>query len=139
MASHETDLTFFTNDKHGTLLDQFKAILPHLGDLTPITDDMSEEKKLAIIQREFDRRRTGALCAGFGRIQSRAADVAGNTQSCPARQQFRFRDDLEWPPLCLSDIRMAVVRLSWQTVFSATAISGAGHCQSEAKSAGGRA
>jgi len=32
-----------------------KAILPHLGELPPITDDMSEEEKLAIIQREFDR------------------------------------------------------------------------------------
>jgi len=32
-----------------------KEILPHLGELTPITDAMSVEKKLAIIQREFDR------------------------------------------------------------------------------------
>lgn len=32
-----------------------KEILPHLGELTPITDSMSEEEKLAIIQREFDR------------------------------------------------------------------------------------
>lgn len=32
-----------------------KEILPHLGDLPPITDTMSEEEKLAIIQREFDR------------------------------------------------------------------------------------
>lgn len=32
-----------------------KEILPHLGDLTPITDEMSEEEKLAVIQREFDR------------------------------------------------------------------------------------
>lgn len=32
-----------------------KAILPHLGELTPITDEMSDEEKLAIIQREFDR------------------------------------------------------------------------------------
>lgn len=32
-----------------------KEILPHLGDLTPITDTMTEEEKLAIIQREFDR------------------------------------------------------------------------------------
>lgn len=32
-----------------------KQILPHLGELTPITDDMAEEEKLAIIQREFDR------------------------------------------------------------------------------------
>jgi Alw26I/Eco31I/Esp3I family type II restriction m6 adenine DNA methyltransferase len=32
-----------------------KEILKHLGDLKPITDDMSEEKKLAIIQSEFDR------------------------------------------------------------------------------------
>lgn len=32
-----------------------KEILPHLGDLTPITDEMTEEEKLAIIQREFDR------------------------------------------------------------------------------------
>jgi hypothetical protein len=32
-----------------------KEILKHLGDLKPITDDMSEEKKLAIIQSEFER------------------------------------------------------------------------------------
>jgi hypothetical protein len=32
-----------------------KEILKHLGDLNPITDDMSEEKKLAIIQSEFER------------------------------------------------------------------------------------
>uniref|UniRef100_A0A831UB68 site-specific DNA-methyltransferase (adenine-specific) n=1 Tax=Geobacter metallireducens TaxID=28232 RepID=A0A831UB68_GEOME len=32
-----------------------KEILPHLGELTPITDTMSEEGKLAVIQREFDR------------------------------------------------------------------------------------
>jgi hypothetical protein len=33
-----------------------KEILPHLGDLTPIiTNGMTEEEKLAIIQREFDR------------------------------------------------------------------------------------
>lgn len=32
-----------------------KEILPHLGELTPINDDMSDEEKLAIIQREFDR------------------------------------------------------------------------------------
>lgn len=32
-----------------------KETLKHLGDLKPITDDMSEEKKLAIIQSEFER------------------------------------------------------------------------------------
>src|SRR5690606_36440921 len=32
-----------------------KEILKHLEDLKPITDDMSEEKKLAIIQSEFER------------------------------------------------------------------------------------
>lgn len=32
-----------------------KEILPHLGNLPPITDAMSEEEKLAVIQREFDR------------------------------------------------------------------------------------
>jgi len=32
-----------------------KEILKHLGDLKPITEDMNEEKKLAIIQREFER------------------------------------------------------------------------------------
>lgn len=32
-----------------------KEILPHLGDLKPITDEMSEEEKLAIIQSEFER------------------------------------------------------------------------------------
>ena len=32
-----------------------KEILKHLGDLKPIIDDMSEEKKLAIIKSEFER------------------------------------------------------------------------------------
>ncbi len=32
-----------------------KQILPHLGKLTPITDNMSDAAKLAIIQHEFDR------------------------------------------------------------------------------------
>jgi hypothetical protein len=32
-----------------------KVILKHLGDLKPITDDMSDEEKLAVIQEEFDR------------------------------------------------------------------------------------
>jgi len=32
-----------------------KQILPHLGDLKPITDDMREEEKLVIIQSEFER------------------------------------------------------------------------------------
>lgn len=32
-----------------------KEILKHLGDLKPISDDMSEEEKLAIIQSEFER------------------------------------------------------------------------------------
>jgi len=32
-----------------------KEILKHLGDLKPITDDMSEEEKLAVIQSEFER------------------------------------------------------------------------------------
>lgn len=32
-----------------------KQILPHLGDLKPISDEMSEEEKLAIIQSEFER------------------------------------------------------------------------------------
>ncbi len=32
-----------------------KPILPHLGDLKPITDDMSDEERLAIIQSEFER------------------------------------------------------------------------------------
>ncbi|MBZ0326798.1 MAG: N-6 DNA methylase [Altibacter sp.] len=32
-----------------------KEILKHLGDLKPITDQMSEEEKLAIIQSEFER------------------------------------------------------------------------------------
>jgi len=32
-----------------------KVILPHIGELEPITDDMSEGEKLAVIQREFDR------------------------------------------------------------------------------------
>jgi hypothetical protein len=39
--------------------DQIKAankeILKHLGDLKPITDDMNDEEKLAVIQGEFDR------------------------------------------------------------------------------------
>ena len=32
-----------------------KEIIKHLGDLKPITDDMIEEKKLAILQSEFER------------------------------------------------------------------------------------
>jgi len=32
-----------------------KEILPHLGELKPVTDAMSEEEKLAIIQQGFDR------------------------------------------------------------------------------------
>ena len=32
-----------------------KEFLPHLGELIAITSDMTEEEKLAIIQREFDR------------------------------------------------------------------------------------
>ncbi|MBA1446013.1 MAG: BREX-1 system adenine-specific DNA-methyltransferase PglX [Chromatiales bacterium] len=32
-----------------------KEILPHLGELSPITDGMTEEEKLATIRREFDR------------------------------------------------------------------------------------
>jgi len=31
------------------------GILPHLGELTPIDENMSDEEKLVIIQREFDR------------------------------------------------------------------------------------
>ena len=30
-------------------------ILPHMGELTPLANTMSEEKKFAVIQREFDR------------------------------------------------------------------------------------
>lgn len=80
---NKTDLTFFTNEEGQTLLrnqpllsaffislinsvtfeiyfsseikSAGKEILKHLGDLKPITDDMSEEKKLAIIQSEFER------------------------------------------------------------------------------------
>jgi hypothetical protein len=32
-----------------------KEILPHLGQLSPLTDSMSKEKKLAVIESEFDR------------------------------------------------------------------------------------
>lgn len=32
-----------------------KEISPYLGNLTPITEEMSEKEKLAVIQREFDR------------------------------------------------------------------------------------
>ena len=32
-----------------------KEILPHLGELEPLSDDMSEEEKLAVIQRQFER------------------------------------------------------------------------------------
>jgi type I restriction-modification system DNA methylase subunit len=32
-----------------------KDVLRHLGELAPITDEMSEEAKLAVIQRQFDR------------------------------------------------------------------------------------
>ncbi len=39
--------------------DQIKAagkeLLPHLGELTPLTDGMTPEEKLAVIQRQFDR------------------------------------------------------------------------------------
>ena len=32
-----------------------KELQPHIGNLTPLADDMPEEQKLAIIQREFER------------------------------------------------------------------------------------
>ncbi len=32
-----------------------KEILPHLGELEPLTDEMNDEEKLAVIRREFDR------------------------------------------------------------------------------------
>jgi len=32
-----------------------KEILPHLGELTPLTDEMSQEEKRAVIQQEFER------------------------------------------------------------------------------------
>ena len=32
-----------------------KEISPHLGELKPLTDNMGDEKKLAVIQRQFDR------------------------------------------------------------------------------------
>ena len=32
-----------------------KEILPHLGELKPLTDNMSEEENLTVIQREFER------------------------------------------------------------------------------------
>lgn len=32
-----------------------KELQPHIGNLTPLADDMPEEQKLAIIQQEFDR------------------------------------------------------------------------------------
>jgi len=32
-----------------------KEILPHLGQLSPLTDSMNKEKKLAVIESEFDR------------------------------------------------------------------------------------
>jgi hypothetical protein len=32
-----------------------KEILKNLGELKPITDDMTDEEKMAIIQSEFDR------------------------------------------------------------------------------------
>ncbi|MBC2744853.1 MAG: hypothetical protein HGJ93_17930 [Desulfosarcina sp.] len=32
-----------------------KDILPHLGEPTPLSDGMSDEEKLAVIQRQFDR------------------------------------------------------------------------------------
>lgn len=43
--------TYFPNE----LKSAGKEILKHLGDLKPITDDMSEEEKLAVIQSEFER------------------------------------------------------------------------------------
>jgi hypothetical protein len=42
---------YFPNE----LKEASKEILAHLGDLTPITDKMSDEAKLAIIQQEFER------------------------------------------------------------------------------------
>jgi len=40
----------------GSLLkDSNKQILPHIGSLKPISDEMNEEEKLAIIQSEFER------------------------------------------------------------------------------------
>ena len=32
-----------------------KKILPHLGDLEPLTNDLTDEEKLTVIQKEFDR------------------------------------------------------------------------------------
>lgn len=42
---------FFEKELHSA----GKTILPHLDDLKPITDDMSDEEKLAILQSEFER------------------------------------------------------------------------------------
>ena len=60
----EIQLSFFKHIANGIVFELYfpgeiksagKEILKHLGDLKPITDDMSEEKKLAIIQSEFER------------------------------------------------------------------------------------
>jgi hypothetical protein len=62
--THDLLTTYFTALSNALIYELYfpeeiksagKEILKHLGDLKPITDDMSEEKKLAIIQSEFER------------------------------------------------------------------------------------
>ena len=42
---------YFPNEFHSA----GKEILKHLGDLNPITEEMSPEQKLSIVQSEFER------------------------------------------------------------------------------------
>lgn len=63
-AHHKVAIAYFEQLIEGLVYELYfpdeiktagKEILPHLGDLPPITDTMSQEEKLAVIQREFDR------------------------------------------------------------------------------------
>lgn len=62
--SNTTEFKFFHQLNSGLVYELYfpselksagKEILKHLGDLRTITDEMSEEEKLAIIQSEFER------------------------------------------------------------------------------------
>ena len=62
--SHQLQAAYFEQPIDGLVYELYfpeeiqaagKEILPHLGELTPIDDSMSDSEKLAIIQREFDR------------------------------------------------------------------------------------
>ena len=65
IQTNELVFNFFENLIHALVYERFfddefnnysnKQILSNLGNLKPITDEMSEEEKLAIIQSEFER------------------------------------------------------------------------------------